>query len=377
MRPIHRFDLPAHLGIIRNSLPAVPPDETLGMKFAVCVSVCVLASAASAAPFDPQTAPLLIEKTNRTAAQRKIDTQLLFALYRERGEAETKGVPSGDLRVKFDAKHRAFVSIRARVTKDLAGHDQDARRRGGSSSERDNDIRAYLPLAKLEGLAASKNVYAIAPAEEATANRAKQPKERLIRMKLNLRSTLLVALAISSATLLAGAQGQERAAGPGLMSERARHQIAGTDAGKGDPIARTPEDGFSAHLRHQDASRRTRSPKASTASWSGSRAPRPEMRSSTSPRTSAPISCGSCGRRARRFSAPIRSRTACAPRSASNALDTIAISRRSHFIQPMQEAITRQGATSQGPTRRSIPSTSGRRGPSSTSARATSPPRWP
>ena len=143
------------------------------MKFAACISVCVLASVASAAPFNTQTAPLLIEKTNRTAAQRKIDTQLLYALYRERGEAETKGVPSGDLRVKFDAKHRAFVSIRARVTKDLLGTIKTLGGEVVSSSERDHDIRAYLPLAKLEGLAASKNVYAIAPAEEATGNRAK------------------------------------------------------------------------------------------------------------------------------------------------------------------------------------------------------------
>jgi hypothetical protein len=133
----------------------------------------LLTSAASAAPLDPQTTPAVREKTTRTAAQRKIDPQLLYALYRERGEAEAKGVPSGELRVKFDAKHRAFVTIRARVSKDLLATIKTLGGDVTSSSERDNDIRAYLPLGKLESLAASKTVYAIGPAEEATANRAK------------------------------------------------------------------------------------------------------------------------------------------------------------------------------------------------------------
>ncbi len=59
------------------------------------------------------------EKRTRTAAQQKIDSQLLYALYRERGEAEAKGVPAGELRVKFDPQGRAIVSIRARVTRKL------------------------------------------------------------------------------------------------------------------------------------------------------------------------------------------------------------------------------------------------------------------
>ena len=143
------------------------------MKLALYVTLCVFACAVPAAPVEAQTAPVVREKTARTAAQRKIDPQLLYALYRERGEAETKGVPSGDLRVTFDAKRRALVSMRARVTKDLLATIKTLGGHVVSSSDRDNDIRAWLPLGKLEELAASKNVYAIAPAEEATANRPK------------------------------------------------------------------------------------------------------------------------------------------------------------------------------------------------------------
>jgi hypothetical protein len=142
------------------------------VKNTLSLFLMLVVSAAFAAPPDPQSA-VTREKATRTAAQRKIDSQLLFALYRERGEAQTKGVPPGDLLVKFDAKRRALVSIRARVTADLLA---TIKKLGGevvSSSERDNDIRAYLPLGKLEELAASKTVSAIMPAEEATTNRPK------------------------------------------------------------------------------------------------------------------------------------------------------------------------------------------------------------
>jgi hypothetical protein len=145
------------------------------VKHALFLSLCLICvvSAVFAAPLDPQITTAMQEKRTRTAAQRKIDSQLLFALYRERGEAEAKGVPPGDLLVKFDAKRRALVTIRARVTTDLLAA---IKKLGGevvSSSERDNDIRAYLPLGKLEELAASKTVSAIMPAEEATTNRPK------------------------------------------------------------------------------------------------------------------------------------------------------------------------------------------------------------
>lgn len=144
--------------------------------FAAACLVLVSATSAAASPrvsTSQGIAAVTQEKRNRTAAQRKIDTQLLYALYRERGEAETKGVPAGDLRVTFDAKRRALVTIRARVTADLLA---TIKRLGGevvSSSERDNDIRAYLPLGTLEALAASKTVFAMAPAEEATTSRPK------------------------------------------------------------------------------------------------------------------------------------------------------------------------------------------------------------
>jgi len=113
------------------------------------------------------------EKRTRSVAQQKIDSQLLYALYRERGEAEAKGVPAGELRVKFDEQGRAIVSIRARVTRKVLAKIKSLGGKVASSSERYNDITAHLRLGKLEELAALKDVRAIMPAEEAITNPAK------------------------------------------------------------------------------------------------------------------------------------------------------------------------------------------------------------
>jgi hypothetical protein len=155
--------------------------------FLILSAVCALLShAAVAATTRPTIAPdmnnhsanpghqnLAQEKRTRTAAQQKIDSQLLYAIYRERGEAEAKGVPAGELGVKFDEQGRAIVSIRARVTKKLLAKIKSLGGKVVSSSERYNDILAHLRLRKLEELAALKDVHAIMPAQEATTNPAK------------------------------------------------------------------------------------------------------------------------------------------------------------------------------------------------------------
>ena len=114
------------------------------------------------------------EKRSRTPAQKKSDSQLLYALYRKRGEARAKGVPSGELGVRYDEKGRAIVSIRARVNRTVLAKITSMGGKIISSSVRYNDIRAHVPLEKLEGLAALKDIFAIMPAEEATTNSVQQ-----------------------------------------------------------------------------------------------------------------------------------------------------------------------------------------------------------
>jgi hypothetical protein len=108
------------------------------------------------------------EKESRTPAQRKLDSQLLYALYERRGESGRRGTPKSD--VEVDERGRVLVDIRARVSKGLLTR---VRRLGGevvSSSESYHTVMAKFPLERLEALAARADVRFIAPAAKATTN---------------------------------------------------------------------------------------------------------------------------------------------------------------------------------------------------------------
>lgn len=118
--------------------------------------------------FASATQPTIIaEKESRTPAQQKINSQLLYEIYRLHGEADRKGVPPGPTGVKIDARGRALVDIRADPTPALL---KKLRRAGGvviSTSARDRSIIARVPLANLETLAADPAVRFIEPSAEA------------------------------------------------------------------------------------------------------------------------------------------------------------------------------------------------------------------
>ena len=112
------------------------------------------------------------EKERRTAAQQKINSQILYEIYRLRGEAERNAVPPGPTGVKIDARGRALVDIRADPTPALQN---SIRHAGGvvlSTSVRGRSIIARVPLLKLETLAADPAVRFIEPAAEATTGRS-------------------------------------------------------------------------------------------------------------------------------------------------------------------------------------------------------------
>lgn len=112
--------------------------------------------------------PSADEKAQRTPAQQKINSQLLYEIYRLRGEAEQKAVPPGPTGVKIDARGRALVDIRADPTSALQN---SIRHAGGlvlSTSVRGRSIIARVPLLKLETLAADPAVRFIEPAAEST-----------------------------------------------------------------------------------------------------------------------------------------------------------------------------------------------------------------
>ncbi|HEY6807010.1 MAG TPA: hypothetical protein VI306_25760 [Pyrinomonadaceae bacterium] len=110
------------------------------------------------------------EKDQRTPEQQKIDSQLLYALYQMRGEAEAKGVPTEPIPLEKDAKGRVLVDIRAPVTKKVLARIEKLGGNVVSSSERYQSIIAYLQLGKIESLARSKEVKFIAPKAQSMTN---------------------------------------------------------------------------------------------------------------------------------------------------------------------------------------------------------------
>ena len=127
------------------------------------ITLVVMCSAAPA-PVQP---PLRPEKSARSAAQRKINSQLLFEIYRRRGEAEQKGVPPGDTGVKIDGRGRALVDVRAEVTPALLDTIRGLGATIVSLSRGSQSIVARVPLLKLERLAANSAVRFIEPAADA------------------------------------------------------------------------------------------------------------------------------------------------------------------------------------------------------------------
>jgi len=110
------------------------------------------------------------EKESRTRAQRKIDSQLLYAIYQMRGQARKKGTPTAEIRLRKDEKGRVLVDVRAQVTEKLVSR---ITKLGGavvSRSESYHSILAYLPLGKLETLAKYREVVFIGPASESVTH---------------------------------------------------------------------------------------------------------------------------------------------------------------------------------------------------------------
>lgn len=120
------------------------------------------------APPSPSVVPAqaVAEKEARTPAQQKIESRLLYEIYRKRGQAAAKQIPPGPTDVRIDARGRALVDIRAFVTPSLIAR---VKRSGGTiltTSVEHHSIVARVPLLQLERLAGDRSVRAISVAAE-------------------------------------------------------------------------------------------------------------------------------------------------------------------------------------------------------------------
>jgi hypothetical protein len=131
----------------------------------VCLGGCH--QALTAAPVPSIQRPIPSEKESRTPAQKKIDSQILYELYRLRGQAIEKNVPPDPTGVRIDPAGRALVDVRADVTPALEKTVGDLGGTIQSTSREYRSIIAWIPLTALERLAADPAVRAIVPAGEA------------------------------------------------------------------------------------------------------------------------------------------------------------------------------------------------------------------
>lgn len=142
--------------------------------FGMVVALGVLAGSVMRADAIRERPQISSEKAKRTPAQQKINSQLLYEIYRRRGEARQQGVPSGATGVRIDARGRTVVDVRAvPVTEALQ---RTIRTLGGtilSVSPEHQSILARVPLLKLEALAADSTVRFIEPAAEPITNKPK------------------------------------------------------------------------------------------------------------------------------------------------------------------------------------------------------------
>ena len=117
-----------------------------------------------------QIAALSLEKQNRTPAQRKLDSQLIYARRMSQNQPVAPGVATQRLDFVIDAQGRVLVDISAKVTDALLAQIQQLGGQVLSSVARFDSVRARLPLAQVEALAGLADVKSIRRADKARTN---------------------------------------------------------------------------------------------------------------------------------------------------------------------------------------------------------------
>ena len=131
--------------------------------------LCVVAAAIIVVPAvrAQRTAPPARESRDaRTVAQKKINSRVLSAIYRRRGDVRGKAVAKEPSTVQVDRHGRALVDVRAQVRPDL---EKKIKALGGivvSTSSTYDSIVGWVPLQTLERLATDPGVRAIEPAAQ-------------------------------------------------------------------------------------------------------------------------------------------------------------------------------------------------------------------
>lgn len=110
------------------------------------------------------------EKEARTAAQKKLDSHIVLALKKSRGEPPFDQPTTLDPDLVIEPDGRVLVDLTATVTAELLSQISTSGGAVISSFESMKAIRARIPLSQMEATAARAEVTFISPAAQATTN---------------------------------------------------------------------------------------------------------------------------------------------------------------------------------------------------------------
>jgi Subtilase family/PKD-like domain len=121
-----------------------------------------------------QIQALLAEKDSRTAAQAKVDSNLLYAIRQSQGRTAADGVDVLQTGVDVGTDGRTVVDLVARVNDGLLARIQAVNGLVLSVNRPLRAIRALVPLAQIEALAADPAVIFVNPRQDATTSRGQE-----------------------------------------------------------------------------------------------------------------------------------------------------------------------------------------------------------
>jgi hypothetical protein len=186
---INTFGSPELSDFIGSNRLLIVPDALKhwvpALRF-VCAALLLLASTNATAQQDlrfplnstqvqvlnAQLAALQDEKDSRTAAQRKIQSSLLYEIKRRRQDPMLQALPDLRTAVELQAAGMVLVDIKAHVTDEVLARIRDLGGTIVNSFPQYNAIRAQVPLSALEDLAALKDVQLIRPADPGHTNKS-------------------------------------------------------------------------------------------------------------------------------------------------------------------------------------------------------------
>lgn len=161
--------------------PPVAPEEIAGADANQGKPTAGISAAAA-----QQMQALQQDKAQRTPAQRKIDSNILYTMRMLRGQPAAPGIRYLDTGVELDQQNDVVVDIVANVTDQLL---QQVTAAGGQvlyTNRKLRSIRAIIPPGQIESIASSPDVIFIWPKQEAMTRRIGPLSQRdpLLRWKM-------------------------------------------------------------------------------------------------------------------------------------------------------------------------------------------------